>query len=101
MDADPTHRCSRLASQQSERKGLPTDDTQPTEDTNLDREVALPTKKQRSSVASVATYSHFYGLHKFAQQLYFKICGVTENAAVDAAAFLCVQLSGYIFNTTR
>ena len=49
-DADPAHCCmhagSRLASQQRERKGLPTDDTQHTEDMDLHREVSLPTKEQ-------------------------------------------------------
>lgn len=63
VDADPAHRCmhagSRLASQQSECKGLPTDDTQHTEDMDLCREVRLPTKKQLYSVASVETHNYF------------------------------------------
>lgn len=56
MDADPAHCCMhagfRLASQQSERKGLPTDDTLHTEDMALYVEVALPTRKQLYFVAS-------------------------------------------------
>jgi len=59
MDADPAHGCihagSRLASLQSKGKGLPTDDTQHTEDMELHYEVTLPTRKQ---LYSVETYNY-------------------------------------------
>lgn len=63
IDADPTHYCMhagcRLASQQSKRKGLPTDDTQHTEDMDLYREVTLPTRKQLHSASNVETHYYF------------------------------------------
>ena len=49
-DADPAHHRmhagSRLALQQSERKSLPTDDTQHTEDMDLYKGVTQPTNMQ-------------------------------------------------------
>lgn len=50
----PLHAGSRLALQQSERKNLPTDDTQHTENMDLNRGVTLPTNKQLLSVATVS-----------------------------------------------
>lgn len=86
MPTPPTVACMLVPDWHRNRasvKGLPTDDTQHTEDMDLCRGVTQPTNKQLYSVASVEGQNYLFCIHLL-NKLYSRMPGLTEN---DSSCF--------------